>query len=254
MKDSVLYFDEIGLKDLPIVGSKNASLGEVVRQFQPNGISVPEGFATTARVYRDFLKQNNLEAPLATILSQLDTTTFHNLSLVGNQARALLAKSIFPYHTQVTIIAAYLGLAERLEVEGDVIVRSSIVTKDKIVCEFATKLENFKNIKGEDDLLAACKKCFVALFSDRFIKCCAEEKVNPLDLDLSIGVQQMLRTEENNSTSGQLTLNKEELSKITNWSSTIKNHFAKPVNIEWMKDSNSGKLYVVQVTEECSGH
>ncbi len=251
MKESILFFDEVGLQDVSKVGSKNASLGEFFQQLSPNGIVVPDGFATTAKVYQDFLRQNHLETKLSTVLNRLDVDLFSNISEVGNEVRSLLDDSIFPYHTQVQIIAAYNELAERVNMECPVAVRSSAVFSASKERNFAGQLESYLDVRGEDALLTACKKCYTSLFTNKAIKYAVEMGIHPMEIANSIGIQQMVRRKQS-PTPVKFSLNNKDQQRLSEWSAIIDNHFEQPMNIEWMKDSVNGKLYILQVSPEPS--
>jgi pyruvate, water dikinase len=250
MKDSILYFDEIGLQDVAKVGNKNASLGEVFKHFGAKGILVPDGFATTIKVYREFLKQNNLEQKIAHIINGLDEKGFSNLPEIGSTVRSLLQNSVFPYYTQVQILAAYSELVERVENDRYVVVRSSAIAKDFPKATFAKQLDSYPNVEGEDALLEACKNCFVSLFTDKALQYCIHRKINPIDVALSVGVQQMIHTNMDDSVPVSFTLNKAEQKMISKWSALIEDHFHMPLKIEWGRDEMNGKLYLIQVSGE----
>jgi pyruvate, water dikinase len=231
MKNSILYFDEIGLQDVVSVGGKNATLGEVFRQLGPKGILVPDGFATTAKVYREFIKQNYLEQKIARVLSELKTFDFSNLPEIGHTVRSLVQKSFFPYHTQVQIIAAYYELVERVENDGHVVVRSSaVVASDSLHTTFENQLGSYLHVKGENALLEACKNCYVSLFTDKAIKDSVIKKINLSAIAISVGVQQMIRPYKDGAPVS-FTLNQEEQDMISQWSVLIEDHFQMPIYI-----------------------
>lgn len=247
MKDSILYFNEIGLKDTAKVGAKNASLGELFQQLTPKGVLVPDGFATTDKVYREFLKQNHLERKLSVLLGRLDVQNLTNLSEIGIDVRTLLSNGVFPYYTQVQILAAYNELVERVEMDCPVAVRCSAITNDLSKVNFAGQLECYLNIKGENALLNACKNCFVSFFTDKAIKYKLGVGLKHQDVALSVGVQQMVYPIEGNARVG-LVLNSDEKKTQSHWTALVEDHFKMPMNIEWAKDAVSGKLYIVQAS------
>ncbi len=195
MKENILFFNEIGLGDIAKVGGKNASLGELFQELSPKGINIPNGFATTVEVYRNFLKENYIERKLSMILEELDTLHFSNLPEIGTKARTLMRTGDFSYKVQVQLIAAYNELMEYCGEDCSVAVRSSATAEDLPEASFAGQQESFLNIKGEDALLEACKNCFVSLFSDRAIKYRVDMGFDHMEVALSVGVQQMVRSD-----------------------------------------------------------
>jgi pyruvate, water dikinase len=248
MKDSILYFDEIGLQDVHRVGNKNATLGEVFKQLGSKGILVPDGFATTIKVYRQFLKQNNLEQKIAHVISGLDKKDISNLSEIVSIIRSSLQNSVFPYYTQVQILAAYNELMERVENDGNVVVRSSAIVKDYPQVTFDKQLGSYLNINGENALLEACKNCFASLFTDKALQYCILRKINPMDVALSVGVQQMIHTDKEDNAPVSFTLDKAEQKMVSKWNTLIEEHFHMPMKTEWGRDRVDGRLYLVQVS------
>ena len=195
MESIIMGFQQISMADLAQVGGKNASLGEMFQHVTSMGISVPDGYAVTAAAYWAFLKENGLDSRLTNVLKQLDTEGFSNLSEVGAAARKLILNGILPYEHQVQIIAAYQQLQERVGEEGSVAVRSSATAEDLPEASFAGQQESYLNIKGETALLDACLHCYASLFTDRAIKYRADNGFRHMDVALSIGVQQMVRSD-----------------------------------------------------------
>ncbi len=188
-------FNQLTIQDVPTVGGKNASLGELFQALTPRGIRVPDGFAVTAAAYWEFLRYNNLEAPLKSALDQLDTDAFSNLTKVGGEVRALIAGATLPEPLQASIKAAYHELMERVGPEGSVAVRSSATAEDLPEASFAGQQESFLNIKGADALLRACLACYESLFTDRAIKYRIDNGFEHMDVALSIGIQYMVRSD-----------------------------------------------------------
>ena len=244
MNNSILYFDEIDLQDATRVGNKNAALGEILQKLSSKGISVPDGFVISSKIYQDFLSQNNLKQKIADIIKRLDTKNFSNLSEIGKTIRSTFQKSTFSYLSQVQIIAAYNELLERVESDGSVIVRCSAITKST-KNNFAKQLDCYLNIKGENALLEACKNCFVSLYSDKALKYCILKEINPTDVGFSVGVQQMIH-HTRKDTSQFSNLNKKEQDLITEWSAIINEHFQTPMTIEWVKDEVHEQVYLIQ--------
>lgn len=195
MTGYIYQFKDIDIKDIPKVGGKNASLGEMFQKLTAKGIRIPDGFAITAAAYRFFLKENNLQSTLSAILKKLDTNAFTNLSEVGAEARMAISKATIPFSLQVEILAANQQLQERLGVDYSLAVRSSATAEDLPEASFAGQQESYLNIKGDNELLDACLKCYESLFTDRAIKYRVDNGFDHMEVALSIGVQQMVRSD-----------------------------------------------------------
>src|SRR6266516_1579782 len=168
MDPLIKSFSEIALKDVPIVGGKNASLGEMFSRLSSKGIRIPDGFATTALAFRNFLEHNRLINPLQQVLEQLDKKNFSNLKEVGAKARKMISAAKMPGDLQKAIADAYKKLCGDHKVE--VAVRSSATAEDLPQASFAGQHESYLNIKGEVALIKAIQKCFSSLYTDRAIK------------------------------------------------------------------------------------
>lgn len=188
-------FSEISSKDIAIVGGKNASLGEMYCNLTPKGIRVPNGFAITSMAYWDFLEHNKISSKLNDILSKLDTTSFGNLSEIGLKSRNLILESSFPQELKEEIIKAYKHLSGNSENSVTYAVRSSATAEDLPNASFAGQQETFLNVKGEENLIKACQRCFASLFTDRAIKYRTDNGFEHMKVALSIGVQQMIRSD-----------------------------------------------------------
>ena len=197
MKDDkmVLWFDELDLADIPQVGGKNASLGEMRRELIPEGVSIPDGYAVTANAYRYLLKSSGIAEQMKKILSDLDTHDMENLKNRGRQIRSLIYHSPFPKDLEDEIIAAYGKLCEEYGPDTDVAVRSSATAEDLPDASFAGQQETYLNVTGKEALLEACKKCFAYLFTDRAISYRVDKGFDHLSIALSIGVQKMVRSD-----------------------------------------------------------
>ncbi|MFC5269986.1 phosphoenolpyruvate synthase [Adhaeribacter terreus] len=191
----IKFLNEIGLKDLEVVGGKNASLGEMFNQLAPAGINVPDGFATTSRAYWEFLEQNELSEPLAQILAKLDQVNFSNLATVGKQARELLLNCILPDNISDAIRKGYAYLQKNYGPDFTLAVRSSATAEDLPNASFAGLQESFLNVRGIENLLQACHYCYVSLFTDRAIKYRVDNGFDHIKVALSIGVQLMVRSD-----------------------------------------------------------
>jgi len=192
----VRWFDSIGIGDIPEVGGKNASLGEMIQQLMPQGIRVPTGFATTAAAYRHFIQQAGLEAKLRSLFTDLDIEDVGALRRCGHQARTLILETPFPDALQEAISQAYQRLcASRSSGAIDVAVRSSATAEDLPDASFAGQQETYLNVHGVKGVLESCHKCFASLFTDRAISYRTLKGFDHFDVALSVGVQQMVRSD-----------------------------------------------------------
>jgi pyruvate,water dikinase len=196
----ILFFNQISITDIAKVGGKNASLGEMYSQLNPIGISIPNGFAVTAEGYRLFRKSNNLEKPLEKLLLSLDTKEYSNLSSIGEKARSLILSATIPEVVSNEIRNSYQELSKIGGVNNlGVAVRSSATSEDLPSASFAGRMESFLNISGEKQLLEAVRRCYASLFTDRAIKYRHDMGFENLDIAISVGVQQMVRSDKASS-------------------------------------------------------
>jgi len=195
--EHILFFDQISNKDVPRVGGKNASLGEMYNQLNPKGIGIPNGFALTAKAYRLFRVKNKLEKTLNDLLHALDTDQYTNLSEIGKKARGLILGASFPDEIIEAINTAYASLSEQCKISDlDVAVRSSATAEDLPTASFAGRMESFLNISGEKQLLDAVHRCYASLFTDRAIKYRHDMGFTDMDIAISVGIQQMVRSDK----------------------------------------------------------
>ena len=200
MKKYILFLSEVSSKDVPIVGGKNASLGEMIGKLGKKGVRIPDGFASTSHAYRHFLKENKIDRKLKEIFSRFNPQDIKSLKKTGKTARNLILKAEFPQDLKKEIISAYKNLSRKYGQKGtDVAVRSSATAEDLPSASFAGQHETYLNIKGEKELLKAIKKCFASLFTDRAIAYREEKKFNHLKIALSVGVQKMVRSDLSSS-------------------------------------------------------
>lgn len=193
MKKYIKHFDEIGIQDIPQVGGKNASLGEMYNKLTSQGLKVPNGFATTSEAYWNFLDENSLRKPLQITLAQLDTENYYNLNEIGAKARKLILGGKMSSDLARKIIEAYQNLYENEQCA--VAVRSSATAEDLPDASFAGQHDTFLNIKGAAALLEAVKKCFASLYTNRAIKYREEKGFKHDEIALSVGVQKMVRAD-----------------------------------------------------------
>ncbi len=186
----VVPFEQVGIDAIAEVGGKNASLGEMIRELSSEGVRVPGGFATTAAAWHLFLETHRLRPRLQQLLAGLDCEDLAALSAAGAAARELLGSAPLPAVLADAIRSAYAQLGSPA-----VAVRSSATAEDLPEASFAGQQESFLNVRGEEELLAACRRCYASLFTDRAI---AYRRINGFDdlqVALSIGVQRMVRSD-----------------------------------------------------------
>ncbi|MFD2203214.1 phosphoenolpyruvate synthase [Shivajiella indica] len=193
MPQYTIPFQKLRNTDIASVGGKNASLGEMLHVLSPLGIKIPDGFATTAEVFRDFLHENQLHSKLEDKLNELDTEKLQNLAEVGEACRSLMASGTFSEKMKADFLSAYKNLCGADSIS--VAVRSSATAEDLPTASFAGQHDSFLNIQGEDNLLEAIQRCYVSLFNDRAIKYRVDNGFDHMQVALSVGVQQMVRSD-----------------------------------------------------------
>jgi len=335
---NILWFDEIGIEDVPLVGGKNASLGEMYVSLTKLGVRIPYGFAVTANAYRNFIETTGTKEKIRTILADLDTTNLTNLQARGKKVRAAIMDAEFPEMLKIQIVNAYRTLEKKYGKNIDVAVRSSATAEDLPDASFAGQQETYLNVHTEQQILHSSKQCFASLFTDRAISYRVDKNFSHFDVALSIGVQLMVRSDlacsgvmfsidtetgfdkvamvtgayglgENvvqgavnpdeyivfkptleegyrpiisktlgekhlkmvyDQSGNKLTKNipvspemqqkfvltEDEVLELSKWAIIIEDHYSgkkghyQPMDMEWAKDGNSGKLYIVQARPE----
>jgi pyruvate, water dikinase len=330
MEALLIPFDKLGIKDVPTVGGKNASLGEMYQKLSPLGIRIPDGFAVTAEAYRLFLEENRLKNVIQAYLDTLDLKTFSNLHEVSITIKSSILKGKIPDSILKEIYKAYHSLGGSKLLDPDVAVRSSATAEDLPGASFAGLHESFLNIHGEKALIKAVRSCFASLYNGRAIKYRYDKGFHHHEIALSVGIQLMVRADlassgvcfsidpesgfsdsilvtgcwglgENivqgavipdeflvfkpslkrkkkavisrkigsktktmvySKSGGVLNLNTpsakqktlvlsdEEVETLGNWAIQIETHYGLPMDIEWAKDGNNGKLFIVQARPE----
>ena len=191
----ILWFDQQGIEDVPYTGGKNASLGEMYRLLTPKGVRIPNGFAVTAYAYRYFIEKAGLMVKIKDILKDLNTHDMDNLAERGSKIRQIIREAEFPNDLKEAIVESYKHLCIQYGENTDVAVRSSATAEDLPDASFAGQQETFLNIKGPQDLLDACRKCFASLFTNRAISYRTDKGFDQFSIALSIGVQKMVRSD-----------------------------------------------------------
>ena len=330
----VLWFKETSIKDIPKVGGKNASLGEMYSKLTKQGVAVPNGFAVTAFAYDYFLHTAGIKDDIERILADLDTNSIKNLSERGAKVRNTILNAKFPEDLKKAILEAYHQLSKQYKNNfTDVAIRSSATAEDLPDASFAGQQESYLHIKGDKEVLEACKKCVASLFTDRAISYRVDKKFSHFDIKLSITVQKMVRSDKacsgvmfsidtesgfrdavlinaayglgdyivqgvvtpdeyyvfkpnlkpglvpvisknlgaklkklvyntdvkgpnikgmatTEAERGQYVLADREILALAKWAVQIEKHYKKPMDMEWAKDGETGKLFIVQARPE----
>ena len=330
---NTMRFDQITIADVPSVGGKNASLGEMITELSGSGVRVPAGFATTAPAYRAFIEANRLAGPISSNISAYKAGTI-SLQAAGSAIRELMRSGTIPDDFAQDIRGAYDALSEQLDIkEPAVAVRSSATAEDLPDASFAGQQETFLNVVGHRALLDACRRCFASLFTDRAISYREAKGFDHLSISLSVGVQQMIRSDLAGSgvmfsldpetgfpraivisaafglgetvvqgsvdpdryvlfkpllddpdllpiiekscgakaiklvyarggskrtkvvATGpaerlEFVLSDEEICELGRWGALVERHYGRPMDLEWAKDGQDGKLYLLQARPE----
>ena len=191
----IKWFRELSIGDIPLVGGKNASLGEMFRELAPKGVKVPDGFAITSDAYRHFLRSTGLDEEIIRLLRGLDTRDMDNLRDRGQRVRHAILAAHLPADLEAAIVAAYREFSSDSGAPTDVAVRSSATAEDLPDASFAGQQETYLNVQGERALLETCKRCFASLFTDRAISYRVDKGFDHFKIALSIGVQRMVRAD-----------------------------------------------------------
>ncbi|MCX6744708.1 MAG: phosphoenolpyruvate synthase [Candidatus Parcubacteria bacterium] len=328
MNQYILKFSQVTIQDLAKVGGKNASLGEMIRKLKPKGITIPDGFCTTAEAFKYFLEYNKIRVDISNILLKLGKNKGRDLESAGKKIRQMVVTGKFPADLEKQIINSYQELSIQYRVANvDVAVRSSATAEDLPTASFAGQQESYLNIKGNKELLKAIKLCFASLYTDRAISYRIDQGFKHDKVYLSVGIQKMIRsdlasagviftidTESGfkdlvivNSSYGlgenvvkgrvtpdeffvykpkmaiikkelgskkqkliyttdlakptknilvkdkdrkQFSLADKEILQLAKWALVIEKHYKRPMDIEWAKDGQTNKLYIVQARPE----
>lgn len=194
-KAFILWFDDIGIDDVPLVGGKNASLGEMYQHLTAEGVAVPHGFAITAYAYRYLLEKAGVADSIKEVLSDLDTEDMHNLAERGEKCRNIIRHAEFPDDLRDAIIESYKKMEAEYGENLDVAVRSSATAEDLPDASFAGQQETYLNIHGYENIIENCRKCFASLFTNRAISYRKHQGFGQFDVYLSITIQKMVRSD-----------------------------------------------------------
>ncbi|WP_125784655.1 phosphoenolpyruvate synthase [Pseudoalteromonas rubra] len=334
MQDYVLWYQELGMQDVPRVGGKNASLGEMISNLANAGVQVPGGFATTADAFNEFLEQSGLNEKIHTILDSLDVDDVNELAKVGAQIRQWVIDTPFQPELDQAIRNAYASLHGDDNNDVSFAVRSSATAEDMPDASFAGQQETFLNVKGIDAVMVAIKHVFASLFNDRAISYRVHQGYDHRGVALSAGIQRMVRSDKASSgvmftidtesgfedvvfvtssyglgemvvqgavnpdefyvhkptlakglpavvrrnigskaiqmvyssdeshgkqveivdmepeLSNKFSITDSEVQELAKQAVIIEKHYGRPMDIEWAKDGNDGKLYIVQARPE----
>ena len=334
MEEYICWFKNLGMGDVELVGGKNASLGEMISNLDHLGVSVPNGFATTAHAYREFLKKDGLEQRIHDLLDKLDIESVPDLTKTGAQIRQWILDTPFPESLNQAITEAYATLQESVGHDVAVAVRSSATAEDLPDASFAGQQETYLNIVGLENVKHAIHEVFASLFNDRAISYRAHQGFEHSLVALSAGIQRMVRSdlassgvmftldtesgfqdvvfitasyglgetvvqgavnpdefyihkptfkagkpailrrnlggkaikmvygdhssagksvqtvEVDREQRGQFALTDDEINELTQQALTIESHYKRPMDIEWAKDGEDGRLYIVQARPE----
>src|SRR3990172_12552626 len=188
-------FAELGIADVPLVGGKNASLGEMYQRLSQEGIKVPNGFAITAEAYRHYIRHNVLDQRIGAALNALDIRDVQALATTGAKIRQWVIRGEMPADLAAEIRAAYKALAAEYGPSPDVAVRSSATAEDLPTASFAGQHETYLNIHGAERVVEACRRCFASLFTDRAISYRIDKGFDHFSIALSVGVMKMVRSD-----------------------------------------------------------
>lgn len=191
----IRFFSEISIDDVPLVGGKNASLGEMYRELAASGVRVPNGFAITAKAYWHFLKMTGIDGTIKALLAKLNPDDMQSLHDTGHDVRQCILTAELPIDLEQQILTAYAKLSGESSTLIDVAVRSSATAEDLPDASFAGQQETYLNVEGPQALLSACKRCFASLFTDRAISYRHHKGFDHFKIGLSIGVQRMVRSD-----------------------------------------------------------
>ncbi|WP_165748487.1 phosphoenolpyruvate synthase [Cellulophaga sp. Z1A5H] len=195
MKNYIRHFNEIDINDVPTVGGKNASLGEMFQKLTSKGVKIPDGFATTSEAYWHYLQEVHIKDEIFGYLSKLDTKGFSNLKEIGAIVRKTILETEIPEDIKEAIEEGYDSLSKKYKGDISLAVRSSATAEDLPNASFAGQQESYLNIKGKEDLIDACKRCYASLFTDRAIKYREDNGFDHTKVALSIGIQMMVRSD-----------------------------------------------------------
>lgn len=191
----IVWMEEVGIADVPRVGGKNASLGEMIKNLTPKGVAVPSGFITTADAYRYFLQKTGLDKFVRETLAGLDTKNLKDLARCGELVRKTIRAAVVPEDLAADIKTAYVQMEQRYGKNVDVAVRSSATAEDLPGASFAGEHDTYLGIRGGKDVVMAIQWAMASLFTDRAISYRQDKGFDHTQVALSVGVQRMVRSD-----------------------------------------------------------
>ncbi len=191
----IRFFQELSIDDVPLVGGKNASLGEMYRELAPQGVKVPNGFAITAEAYRDVLTEASAWDALHDAMDGLNPDDVTDLARRGARARSIIYAAPLPNDLRDETLQAYRTLCGEYGEDMSLAIRSSATAEDLPTASFAGQQDTYLNIKGEAEYLDACRRCFASLFTDRAIHYRIDQGFDHFEVALSVGVMKMIRSD-----------------------------------------------------------
>jgi pyruvate, water dikinase len=195
----VRFFEDFGIEDVPLVGGKNASLGEMFQKLSGDGVRIPHGFAITAAAYRHMLDEAGAWDRLHAELDDLDPGDVAALARKAKRAREIVYGAGLPADLATEIVQAYRELQQEYGEDVSLAVRSSATAEDLPTASFAGQQDSYLNIKGDESLLDTCRRCFASLFTDRAIHYRIDQGFDHFKVSLSIGVMKMVRSDISSS-------------------------------------------------------
>ena len=194
-QEFVKWFEDLTINDVPSVGGKNASLGEMIQNLGKKGVRVPSGFAITAYAYKYMIEKAGIDVKIKEILKGLDTHNVTDLAARGQKIRNLIKNTPIPSELEEDIRRHYREMEFRYGEDVDVAVRSSATAEDLPDASFAGQQETYLNVRGEDDLIEKVRDCFASLFTNRAISYRVDKGFDHFSVYLSVGVQKMVRSD-----------------------------------------------------------
>ena len=196
MSTNILQLHQVGMKEIDLVGGKNASLGEMLQNLTKLGVNIPGGFVITVNAYQEFIQHNNLDEKIKNLVKQIDYSSVESLRRAGLQIRSAIRNGRFPSALSQEIINCYYQLSKTYEQEGtDVAVRSSATAEDLPDASFAGQQETYLNVRGPAALMDAVRNCFASLFTDRAISYRENFNYDHFAVKLSVCIQKMVRSD-----------------------------------------------------------